>query len=1486
MLRNNRFTCFLYLGLLLLAATTATAQTGGCGRLYVDSAVAVSGNGSSWTTAFKTVSQALDSANRGTCTSREIWVAKGTYYPMAGATTIAGSRDSSFRILRNGIKLYGGFAGGETVLSARNVAANPTILSGDIGVVNDSTDNSHHVVTILSSSAIDSSTRIEGFTVQQGNSNGTGWFVIGSISTSRSQGGGAYITSTTPYAINCRPLISKCTFSYNTGDYGAGINNISCSPYIYNCAFSFNNAGTGGGIYNTLTSNPVITNCSFTYNTVINSGGGIGNTGSSPIISNCIFAFNSGNEGSGIKNLSASTPLITNCTFWANTSNIWGSGITNYLASPTITNCVLWGNTSGTGTSIYTINNSSSNAVVNYTTVETPQTGTGNDTAYPLFVDTTNVIGTDGIWGTADDGLRLQLGSPAVNSGSNAAVPAGITTDITGAVRIQQGNVDRGAYESGFLSCPAGNIVYVDSSKTTSGDGSSWANAYKTLSQGLWVAHNCATVTQVWVAKGTYYPMNGFTTIATSRDSSFRILRNGIKLYGGFAGGETVLSARNPGTNPTILSGDIGLVGNSTDNSKHVVTVVSNSTIDTSTRIDGFVITRGNANLFLGATFSVAGKVIEGVHGGGIYNHSSSPLITNCIFSYNSSLNIGGGMYNLSSSPAITNCIFLGNTAAGGAGMNNSSSSLSVTNCAFFSNSCYNTSSGGGISNQSSSLFLTNCTFYSNSSSFAAGGGGIYNYNNSNTTITNCILWGNTAPGSPDILNGSGSTTLTVSYSNTQTPRPGAGNSTADPFFINAANPIGPDGIWGTADDGLRLAPCSPAINTGSNAAIPAGITTDITGAARIQNTTVDKGAYEMPYNSIGISVTTITQLPANPVCNTTSVTFTAATTFPGSVPVYQWYKNGVAVGTSQTTYTASGWNNGDSVWVVHTNNDCGVNDTSAKSFVQLVPLVAQPGPITGNTAPCPGTQTYSVAAVTGAMSYTWTVPAGWALTAGQGTTAITVTSTSATGNVSVTANNSCGAASVVRSLAVTLLPTPPVPATPAGPAAVCPSSTGNVYSTTAITGATTYTWAVPAGWVITAGQGTTAITVTAAAGTTSGFVTVNAGNGCQTSSTASLSVSGGAITPTVVVSKNTGDTICAGTAVTFTATITIGGTSPAYQWKKNGLNVGANSAAYTDAALVNGDVVTVVLTSNSPCAAVAGVTAANTVIGVVTSIVPAISVAAMQGTVLCAGESKTFTLNSTGGGLNPAYKWYRNGVAIPGATGLTYTGANFANNDAISVLLTSNATCRSVDTARSNSVTLTVNPNVIPVVTVTANPGTSVPAGTAVTFTANVTAGANNATYQWYKNGLAIAGATSSTYTSNTLQGGDLIWVQVAALGPCATPDNLTSEPLRISDPAGIQTVRGGGNWKESLLLHPNPNTGRFTISADWGGVFAGEKVSVAVVNSLGQFVYSEEVSLSAGRWSLDIELKEGVANGLYMLRVNRQKDGSRTAIPVLIQR
>ena len=136
--------------------------------------------------------------------------------------------------------------------------------------------------------------------------------------------------------------------------------------------------------------------------------------------------------------------------------------------------------------------------------------------------------------------------------------------------------------------------------------------------------------------------------------------------------------------------------------------------------------------------------------GAGVYNLSSSPEITNCIFSNNLANVAGGGMMNFEhSSPTVINCTFVGNRASnenarryegwGGAMINSYESHPIVTNCTFKNNIA--AESGGGICN-SGNTTVTRCEFTGNSAEY---GGGMYNSWEGSPAITNCIFTGNYA---------------------------------------------------------------------------------------------------------------------------------------------------------------------------------------------------------------------------------------------------------------------------------------------------------------------------------------------------------------------------------------------------------------------------------------------------------------------------------------------------------------------------------------------------------------------------------------------------------------------------------------------------------------------------------------------------------------------------------------------------------------------
>jgi len=170
-------------------------------------------------------------------------------------------------------------------------------------------------------------------------------------------------------------------------------------------------------------------------------------------------------------------------------------------------------------------------------------------------------------------------------------------------------------------------------------------------------------------------------------------------------------------------------------------------------------------------------------------------------------------------------------------------------------------------------------------------------------------------------------------------------------------------------------------------------------------------------------------------------------------------------------------------------------------SLTCLVCTPAQPGNISGSSAVCQNTtQTYSITPVSGATSYTWTLPSGW--TGSSTSTAISATAGTSGGTISVIANDSCGS-SPVRVLAVTVDPALPAqPGSISGNPNVC-NYTSGTFSINPVPGATSYTWTLPSGW--TGSSTTTSVTTTA--GSSNGTVTVTANNGCGSSVAQTLPV-------------------------------------------------------------------------------------------------------------------------------------------------------------------------------------------------------------------------------------------------------------------------------------------------------------------------------------------------------------------------------------------
>ncbi|MFN8155666.1 MAG: IPT/TIG domain-containing protein [Bacteroidia bacterium] len=530
---------------------------------------------------------------------------------------------------------------------------------------------------------------------------------------------------------------------------------------------------------------------------------------------------------------------------------------------------------------------------------------------------------------------------------------------------------------------------------------------------------------------------------------------------------------------------------------------------------------------------------------------------------------------------------------------------------------------------------------------------------------------------------------------------------------------------------------------------------------------------------------------PGTSICSGTSVTFTATTTFPTGTIAYQWKKNGVNVGTNSATYTDAGLANGNTITCTITQTG-GCNDVVTSNTITMtvtspvapsVTISANPG-----NSICAGTSvTFTAVPVNGGASpsYQWKVNGTNA-----GTNSSTFTTTTLTNGQIVTcvmtSNASCITTSTATSNAITMAVTSAV-----SPSISISSSLGNsicagnsvTFSSLILNGGATpsYQWKVNG-----VNVGTNSSTYTTTTLTNGQIVTCVLTSNAACASPASVTSNAITMTvspivaPAVSISANTGNTICAGTSVTFTAVPTNGGTTPSYQWKVNGTNVGTNSATYTTTGLTNGQVVTCVMTHNNLCSSPATATSNAITMTVNPVVVPSVTISANPGNTICGGTSVTFTATATNGGPGVIYNWKLNGINV-GTNSATYTNAALVNGDFVTCAITSNATCASPTGAGSNTITMTVTTPIIPSVSIVANPGNTICAGTSVTFTATPANGGITPSYQWKVNGLNT-GTNSTTFTSTTLANSNVVTCVMTSSASCVSPATVTSNSITMT--------------------------------------------------------------------------------------------------------
>jgi hypothetical protein len=587
-----------------------------------------------------------------------------------------------------------------------------------------------------------------------------------------------------------------------TGGINGGIIN-STNPKLANLYVTGNgntDNSSNGAIYN-IRCSPMLLNVKIISNTGLS---GLWNENSSPVLVNCTIANNTITRGHVVNR--SSSPALINCTVAGEiTIGTQSYGVTNLdSSSPKIYNSII------NGAADAILNRSGSdiqNSMVYARTVAGPE-------GYPI------PSGIDARFENPDLGnYRLTLCSPAVNAGSNGFYDSGRTPDISGITTDSDryprfyGTVDQGAYElQSDVQAGVAGVWYVKPGGT--GTGNSWDCPLGDLQLAI---NSASSGQQVWVGAGTYQPGN-----------TLYKMKEGVQIYGGFAGNETSLAQRNLSinANKSILDGNDGpgIINNNIP--------LSNAAV-----LDGFTITGSNGapTIVNGSASSpklVNLAVIDNQYTG-IFLLGSSSVLINCIFNNNSTGSVGGAVLISGGSPTFINCSLTNNLAGSGGGMFISNATPTLVNCQINNNRA---NYGAGISIENSAApIITNCTIADNTATIA--GGGILNrYGSTASKLRNSIVFGN----SSGIVNEDISE-LEIQYSLVQKdPIPG-GPATAniDPLFVNAA------------EGNYRLQPCSPAVNAGFNyfqeGQTPdlSTVTTDLGNMPRLREHIVDMGAYE-----------------------------------------------------------------------------------------------------------------------------------------------------------------------------------------------------------------------------------------------------------------------------------------------------------------------------------------------------------------------------------------------------------------------------------------------------------------------------------------------------------------------------------------------------------------------------------------------------------------------------------------------------------------
>ncbi len=342
---------------------------------------------------------------------------------------------------------------------------------------------------------------------------------------------------------------------------------------------------------------------------------------------------------------------------------------------------------------------------------------------------------------------------------------------------------------------------------------------------------------------------------------------------------------------------------------------------------------------------------------------------------------------------------------------------------------------------------------------------------------------------------------------------------------------------------------------------------------------------------------------------------------------------------------------------------------------------------------------------------------------------------------------------------------------------------------------------------------------------------------------------------PTVTISSPNGNKGCLGRDVKFYTQTTHAGPTPIFTWQVNGQTIGGNTDSFINNTVLNGDVISCIMTSSIKCPKPNPVSSNSVIMDMIKVTKASIQIAAAPDTEICKEQKVTLYTYYTNGGSLPRYQWMVNGKDIVGDTNATLIITNIKDLDTIQCRFMSSARC--VFPEVSNPIKFNVDSVRTPVVDVSVY-GTG---NNSYTFRAITQYGGINPKFQWFKNGRVIPGATDSIYVANDLKRYDKITVELVSSIECVSKKVVMSRNITT----GIVENQSAA---DDLELYPNPNNGSFYITSTSGGVMFNN-ATIKIVNAVGQKVYERSIKITGSRLKEQVKLND-LAAGMYMLYIN----------------